>query len=609
MLPEILQQFFDIVDYLLFIHDERFRIRFANEAYCRKAGMTKAQITGKLYWDVYPPGHGPLSSCSNIAQTTNSQPENVTVGSTVYLSRCFMILDEQQQPLFLHVMRDITESEKEKLSEERYRQLFETTKNGILLLDATTGQVLDVNPYLTKMTGYSLQMLRDKPLWELACLKSIIKNKRQFLELRAKESVHYEHVTLESLQGVMLHVELTSDMYFVNDTKIIQCSIRDIGRRVAAEQRSQRLSQMYQTISYCGKALVRATDEMDLCSKMCQVLYEKGGFRMALVGYLLPDADEHPFVLLAAAGHVEGAIENLNLRARNKKSLLVTALRTGNVQVSASIYKDKPFSKLKNEVAPAKDDLMMAILPINLESETFGVLIVYDAHPDNFTKESILLLDELTRDLAFGINHLRAATKHIAVFEKLKTNLNNAVTAIAALVEMRDPYTAGHQRRVATLAAAIATELGLSKERIEGLKIASVVHDIGKIRVPAEILTNPNKLMEAEVEIIKTHPRVGWEVLKSIDFPWPVAEIVYQHHERLDGSGYPRGLKGDEILLETRILIVADVIEAMVSNRPYRVGVDLFAALQEISQQKGKLYDLAVVDACLRLFIEKKYKL
>lgn len=609
MLPEILQQFFDIVDYLLFIHDEKFRIRFANEAYCRKAGMTKAQIVGKLYWDVCPPGHGPLSFCSNTMQKNNSQPENVTVGSTVYLSRCFMILDEQQHPLFLHVMRDITESEKERLSEERYRRLFETTKNGILLLDAITGQVLDANPYLTEMTGYSLQMLRDKPPWELACLKNIIKSKRQFLELLAKESVHYEHIILESLQGKILHVELTSDIYLVNETKIIQCSIRDISRRVSAEKRSQRLSQMYQTVSRCDKALVRATDEIDLCSKMCQVLHERGGFQMTLVGHLLPDADEHPFVLLAAAGHIEGAIENLNLRARNKKSMLMTAIHTGNVQVSASIYKDKSFNKLKDEAIPAKDDFIMAILPINLESEMFGVLIVYDDHPDNFTKESILLLEELTHDLAFGINHLRAATKHIAVFEKLKTNLNNAVTAIAALVEMRDPYTAGHQRRVATLAADIATELGLSKDRIEGLKIASVVHDIGKIRVPAEILTNPNKLTEAEFEIIKMHPRIGWEVLKGIDFPWPVAEIVYQHHERLDGSGYPRGLKGDEILLETHILIVADVIEAMVTNRPYRVSAGLFAALQEISQQKGQLYDPAVVDACLRLFIEKKYKL
>ncbi len=139
--------------------------------------------------------------------------------------------------------------------------------------------------------------------------------------------------------------------------------------------------------------------------------------------------------------------------------------------------------------------------------------------------------------------------------------------------------------------------------------MAGVVHDIGKIHVPAEILSSPAKLSNAEFEIIKTHPQAGWEILKGIDFPWPVAEIVYQHHEKLDGSGYPRGLKGEELLLEARILTVADVVEAMASHRPYRPGFGIFPALQEISRQKGRIYDTAVVEACQRLFMEKNYEL
>lgn len=177
------------------------------------------------------------------------------------------------------------------------------------------------------------------------------------------------------------------------------------------------------------------------------------------------------------------------------------------------------------------------------------------------------------------------------------------------MVEQRDPYTAGHQRRVANLAVAIAKDMGLSSEQIAGLRMACVVHDIGKIHIPAEILSKPDLLSDAEYEIIKTHPKAGWEVLKNIYFPWPVAEMVYQHHERLDGSGYPRGLKDNEIMLESRILMVADVMDAMSSHRPYRPALGILQALQEIMQHKGSLFDELVVDACVKLFIEKKYEI
>ncbi|MGZ4959036.1 MAG: HD-GYP domain-containing protein [Methylomonas sp.] len=190
---------------------------------------------------------------------------------------------------------------------------------------------------------------------------------------------------------------------------------------------------------------------------------------------------------------------------------------------------------------------------------------------------------------------------------ELKENLLEFVTAIASTIEARDPYTAGHQRRVANLATAIAKELKLPEDQIEGLNLASVVHDIGKIRVPAEILSKPGRLDELEFSLIKRHSTTGYEILKSIHFPWPLAQIVLQHHERLDGSGYPHGLKNDEILLEARIVAVADVVEAMVSHRPYRAGLGTDAALEEISRHRGAIYDATVVDACLKLFREQGY--
>jgi PAS domain S-box-containing protein/putative nucleotidyltransferase with HDIG domain len=192
---------------------------------------------------------------------------------------------------------------------------------------------------------------------------------------------------------------------------------------------------------------------------------------------------------------------------------------------------------------------------------------------------------------------------------KLQKTLEGTIHTLVSTIEMRDPYTAGHQLRVAQLACAIANEMGLSEEQIEGLRMAGLVHDIGKINVPAEILSKPGQLSDLEFGLIKTHAQVGHDILNGpIEFPWPVAQIVLQHHERIDGSGYPQGLSGDDIILEARILAVADVVEAMASHRPYRPPHGIDKALEEISQNKGVLYDPEVVDVCLRLFIEKRFK-
>jgi PAS domain S-box-containing protein/putative nucleotidyltransferase with HDIG domain len=192
-------------------------------------------------------------------------------------------------------------------------------------------------------------------------------------------------------------------------------------------------------------------------------------------------------------------------------------------------------------------------------------------------------------------------------YDKLRETLITTVNALASAAEMRDPYTAGHQRRVTTLVCAIAEEMGLTQEQFDGLRLAGLIHDIGKINIPAEILNKPGMISELEFNIIATHPQSGYNILKEIEFPWPIAQIVLQHHERLDGSGYPQGLKDGGIMLEARILAVADVVEAMASHRPYRPALGIEAALAEITNNKGILYDPEVVDSCQRLFIEKGF--
>jgi PAS domain S-box-containing protein/putative nucleotidyltransferase with HDIG domain len=191
--------------------------------------------------------------------------------------------------------------------------------------------------------------------------------------------------------------------------------------------------------------------------------------------------------------------------------------------------------------------------------------------------------------------------------EKLIKAMEDTIKAMAMIVEMRDPYTAGHQRRVTELACAIAEEMGISEDRITGLRLAGLIHDIGKVRIPAEILTNPDGLSDAEFMMIKMHPTIGYEILKTIDLPWPVAQIVYQHHERMNGTGYPLGISKEDIILEARILAVADVVEAIASHRPYRPALGIDVALDEISKRRHTLYDSKVVDACLRLFRDNRF--
>jgi PAS domain S-box-containing protein len=212
----------------------------------------------------------------------------------------------------------------------------------------------------------------------------------------------------------------------------------------------------------------------------------------------------------------------------------------------------------------------------------------------------------ITRDIT---DHKRTEEELQQTLESLRKAIGKTIQVMVSAVETRDPYTAGHQIRSAYLARAIAKEMGLPQEKIDGIRMVGSIHDIGKLSIPAEILSKPTKLTNIEFSLIKEHSRSGYEILQDVESPWPLAQIVYQHHERMDGSGYPRNLKGEEILMEARILAVSDVVESMASHRPYRPALGIDAALEEISKNRGILYDPEVTDACLKLFQEKGYSL
>jgi putative methionine-R-sulfoxide reductase with GAF domain len=389
----------------------------------------------------------------------------------------------------------------------------------------------------------------------------------------------------------------------------------DISERKQGELALKSANRALRTLSACNERLVRAANESDLLDSICRLIVQTGGYRMAWVGF--PDQDAaktvHP---VAHFGNDEEYLEAANIswadsqRGHGPSGM---AIRTGNVQINQN-FLSNPALTLWREVALPRGYHSSIALPLKSATATLGVLTIYAPEPDAFNEAEVSLLRELADDLAFGIETLRLRAERDRIADEqlhheeiLRQSLEDSIKAIANTVETRDPYTAGHQRRVGQLAVAIAGELGLPKNTMRGIELAATIHDLGKISIPAEILSKPTALTEIEFTLLKNHAQAGFDILKDIKFPWPIATMVLQHHERQDGSGYPQGLKGEQILLESSIMVVADVVEAMASDRPYREALGIDTALKEIERGRGSAYDAAVVDACLRLFAEQRF--
>lgn len=392
--------------------------------------------------------------------------------------------------------------------------------------------------------------------------------------------------------------------------------IKDISERKKAEAEIAHTSRALATVSAVNRQLVYATEEDELLQAICRAIVEQRGYRMASVGYAQQD-ELKSIKIMAHAGHDDDYLKNARLSwAENEYGSGPSgrAIRSGTTQLCQDIANDPRYvpwrdAALKNGYAAS-----IALPLANGDGKVFGILTVYAEEVYAFSAAEIDLLEEMAGDLAFGVRTLHTRHERDAALEQnqrylaqLKKSLEDTVRAIAGIVEMRDPYTAGHQGRVGELAAAIAVQMGLPDEQVQAVHLASIVHDLGKIKIPAEILSKPGQLNDIEYRFIQTHPQAGFDILKDIDFSWPIAQMVLQHHERLDGLGYPQGLKGDAIMLEARILSVADMVEAMSSHRPYRAALGVSTALDEIVRQRGTGLDPQVVDACLTLFRDKGF--
>jgi len=366
-------------------------------------------------------------------------------------------------------------------------------------------------------------------------------------------------------------------------------------------------------LAEAAAALARADSQDLLVKEVCNAIASQGPYVLAWVGRA--ENDSHKTVtVIGGAGSALGYVDNIAVSWSDKNLTGLgpagVAIRTGKPSIVVDTESDTSFVSWKEL---AHKFLIRSALgcPIQDRDKIYGCLLVYSKVPDAFGPNEVLLFESLAKEIGFGlraIDRQHILDDQIHQKEKIQEHFSDAlrsiIEAMAKTMEWRDPYTAGHQKRVALIATAIAKKLNYSNETIQVIYMAAMVHDIGKVAVPSEILTKPTRLTDLEMKMVREHAETGYQILKDIPFPWPIAEMVHQHHERLDGSGYPRGLKGDDISLEARILAVADTIEAMSTHRPYRPARGLASAMDEIRSEAGTKLDAKVVDAAFELMHE-----
>ena len=369
----------------------------------------------------------------------------------------------------------------------------------------------------------------------------------------------------------------------------------------------KRLNILKDSISRINHLLLHVKKESDLYHKVTEILYSTGEYLYIWIG--LFNEQKNRMNCIAASG-LRDYLPVINNYANsiNPEKNFFNSMLEQQKEIIINDMELHPCSSILNQESGSIGYESFASLPLRYKKEIVGTLNIYSAKKNSFNGAELKFIKEVSNDISIGIRSIRYEKELEKNYINTKRVLYETINSIALISERRDPYTAGHQKRVATLTRAIAKELKLDEKRSEGIYFISILHDIGKMSIPLSILSKPACLSKAEIMLIQSHSREGYDMLKNIEFPWPVAQTILQHHERLDGSGYPYGLKENEISLESRILAVADIIEAMSSHRPYRPAIGLNKALKELERNSGILYDSKIVSICTDLFRNKRFK-
>jgi len=555
---------------------------FVNDALCRTIGYPREELIGKnnrqytdektaktiyqVYNRIYRTGEQ-----SKWIEEEYVRKDGIKVYAELSVS---LISDAEGKPIgFRGIARDITERKQAedalRMSEENFRRSLDDSSLGVRIVTAE-GETLYVNQATLEIYGYdNIEELERTSIKAHYTPESyadfqIRNEKRRRGEFGPSE---YE-INIVRKNGEIRHIRVFRKDVIWNGARQFQIIYHDITQHKQAEESLRKSEAQYRLLANNMKDQLWL---MDLNLKPT---------------YISPSVER-------ARGYTFEEIAQLPLDKQLTATSLQSAMEFFSIEMPKALADPTYYmTRLLELEFCCKDGSTLWV------ENTFSLIWDENGKP--------LSLLGLGRDIT---ERKQAEEESRQNIERMRKALRATVQSICMTVEMKDPYTAGHQQRVSDLARSIATEMGLSADRRDFIRTASSIHDIGKIAIPSEILSKPTKLTDLEFNLIKTHSQSGYDILKDIEFPWPVADVVLQHHERMDGSGYPHGLKGDDILLEARILAIADVVEAIASHRPYRPALGINLALEEISQNKGSLYDADAVDACLKLFREKGYTL
>ena len=478
-----------------------------------------------------------------------------------------VLINWKGKPAVMNFAKDITENKRAEEtmleSEAKFRALAESSSAAIFLIQGT--KYIYVNPAFETVIGYTMEDLADMNFWDFTHpdMRELIRD-RGLNRLKGQKGppARYE-IKFITKNGQEKWVDYSAAVIELDNKPTIMGSTFDITDRKQSEEKLRRSEEKYRSlVENSQEGIFQSTAEGNHIA-----------VNQAFANILGYDSPEEVMAIIADISH------QIYVHPDDRTKILQIIEKEGLVRGYETEFYKKDGSKI-------------------------WVSVNMHAVRDNEGK--LLYYQGINQDISEKKNMEAERQQNI---ERLRKSLEATINAMAATVETRDPYTAGHQRRVADLARSIAVEMKLGKGQIDSIRMAAAIHDIGKISLPTEILTKPTKLSDLEFSLIKTHSLSGYDILKDIEFPWPVADIVLRHHERMNGSGYPDGLKGENIPLEARILAIADVVEAITSHRPYRPALGIALALEEISRNKGSLYDADGADACLKLFKEKGYTL
>ncbi|OIP89900.1 MAG: hypothetical protein AUK26_10620 [Syntrophaceae bacterium CG2_30_58_14] len=560
------QNTFDATNDALWILDQDQRVLRSNKTAERFFHRPSAELIGKHCWEIVHGTKQPIPECPipHVQKSLRRETMELQAGKRWFDVIVDPILDGAgRYSGAVHIISDITKRKKAdgeiRQSEEHFWTVFDRSTVG-KSLTAPDGQLLQVNKAFADMLGYTIEEIQQINFAQITHPDDVAKGREYIRILLAGEQTVYRmekryihkngDIVWVDLSSTLLSDQQGTPLYLIT-------SIVDITDRKRTEEALRESEERF-------RRLADSTWEGIIIHRE-GIILDANESAAKMSGYSTEEIIGKSVLEFLAPESIEPVLQKLRESIDMPQRYLE----------ATGLKKDK------------------TIFPVEL----LGRSIRYK----NLDARVIAIRD-ITK-------HKQAEKQLQNTLESLRKAVGATVQVMVSAVETRDPYTAGHQIRSADLSRAIAVEMGLPQDKIDAIRMAGCIHDIGKLSIPAEILSKPTKLSEIEFSLIKEHARQGFELLKDVESPWPLAEIVRQHHERMDGSGYPRNLKGEEILIEARILTVADVVEAMASHRPYRPGLGIDAALNEIEKNKGIFYDNAVADACLRLFREKGFKL